>query len=558
MLRALVVAAVCLSVTHGVLAQAPVVILHITVVLTDADQKPIPVARHPLLISDNPSTSTPRRVVTGSDGRVDVRLRPGNYTVESDEPFALLGRSFQWTQTLDVPAGRDTVLELTTANAEVGESGPGSVGSGSAGSGSVGSGLKTRPLQTGPLEQLSRWRDSIVAVWSPTSHASGFLVDAKGLVLTNQQSIGDAGTVEIQREGAVKVEGRVVATDAVRDLALVWIDPAAVASVEPVPLACGQSGDPVAAGDEIVALGVSLRGQHDLITGDVVKVESAEFVLGSRLPPGSAGGPVFTTEGGRLVGITAAWTEKESRYRETRVVPIAGACDLVRTSGQKLAGSPPGGGRLPVEPVRPFPAAALKASAQRRTGSSAPYQLSSSDFEVSFITPLMIYAANDPDRRTTSKDTRVAPDARTPFRPPTDFGVWSEYFADFPPVLVIRVTPKMAESFWATLARGAAMTQGMSLPAMKRVKSGFSRVRVFCGDAEVTPIHPFVVESAVGPNAMALEGLYVFDPDAIGPHCAAVRLTLYSVKEPDRGDNRTVDQAVVKQIWQDFEPYRQP
>ena len=37
------------------------------------------------------------------------------------------------------------------------------------------------------------------------------------------------------------------------------------------------------------------------------------------------------------------------------------------------------------------------------------YQLSASDFEVSFVTPLMVYAARQPARRTTSKDTRVPP-----------------------------------------------------------------------------------------------------------------------------------------------------
>ena len=52
------------------------------------------------------------------------------------------------------------------------------------------------------------------------------------------------------------------------------------------------------------------------------------------------------------------------------------------------------------------------------------------------------------------------------------------------------------------------------------------------------------------------EGLYVFDPAAIGPHCGMVKLTLYSEKDPEHGDTRTVDPTVVKQIWQDFEPFR--
>src|SRR5438445_1259777 len=80
----------------------------------------VPLGAHALLISDNPATTTPRRVVTSADGTADVRLRPGNYTVESDEPSNFDGKSYQWTQTLDIPAGRDVVLELNARNAEVG------------------------------------------------------------------------------------------------------------------------------------------------------------------------------------------------------------------------------------------------------------------------------------------------------------------------------------------------------------------------------------------------------------------------------------------------------
>ena len=118
MLRALVIAALFLAVPRGVAAQATGV-LHIKVVLLDAERKETPVPRHALLISDNPATTSPRRIVTALDGTADVRLRPGNYTVESDEPVAFQGKAYQWTQTLDIVAGRDAVLELTAANAEI-------------------------------------------------------------------------------------------------------------------------------------------------------------------------------------------------------------------------------------------------------------------------------------------------------------------------------------------------------------------------------------------------------------------------------------------------------
>ena len=117
---------------------------------------------------------------------------------------------------------------------------------------------------------------------------------------------------------------------------------------------------------------------------------------------------------------------------------------------------------------------------------------------------------------------------------------------------MVRVTPKMVEGLWAKVARGAAMTQGMALPPMKRAKSGFLRMRAFCGDIEVMPIHPFVVEHRVSDTEAIDEGLYLFNPDALGPACSAVKLTIYSEAEPDKGDTRVVDQNVLQQIRRDF------
>jgi len=80
-------------------------VLHIRAVLADATGQTTPVARHALLISDNPPTREPRRVVTTIDGTADVRLRPGSYTVESDEPVAFQGKAYHWTQAVDVSRG---------------------------------------------------------------------------------------------------------------------------------------------------------------------------------------------------------------------------------------------------------------------------------------------------------------------------------------------------------------------------------------------------------------------------------------------------------------------
>ena len=525
----------------------PLSVLHIKIALRDANQQVTPVPRHALLISDNPATAAPRRIVTALDGTADVRLRPGNYTVESDQPIAFHGNAYQWTQVVDIAAGRDAVLELTGDNAET-EPATAATPSGVA------------PLEVDPALTLPQWQDSVVALWTPITHASGFVIDAKGLIATNQRIIGAATSVEVQLTTALKVTARVLAADPARDVAVLWIDPKAAASVRPVPLGCGvATKPPVVAGQEIFTIGAPLREPKGMTSGTVSRVDPHDLTSDLMLAPGSAGGPVFAA-GGAVIGISSLVDEKDDRRRGSRVVRIDDVCEVVASAEKKMTGAaPPNGSHLPVEPAGTFPVEALKEAVQRRVGSLSPYQMSSSDFDIAFITPVHAYGAQNPPGKAGEPErrgSRIADARPGVVSPLQDFSNWSEYVADVPPVLLVRVTPKQVESFWTTVARGAAMTQGMALPSIKHFKSGFSRMRAFCGDAEVTPIHPFKLERRVSENDAIYEGLYVFDPGALRPECGAVKLELFSEKEPEKKDSRVVDSKVVDQIWQDFAPYR--
>ena len=106
------------------------------------------------------------------------------------------------------------------------------------------------------------------------------------------------------------------------------------------------------------------------------------------------------------------------------------------------------------------------------------------------------------------------------------------------------------------VARGAALTQGVSLPAIKHFKAGLSRMRAFCGETEVVAIHPFVIERQLSETDAIREGLHAFDPGALGPQCGSVRLVLYSEKDREKGDEKVIDPTVIHQVWQDFAPFR--
>ena len=218
MLRALVLTTL-FFVTPAAAPGQPLSVLHIKVALLDAEQKATPVPHHALLVSDNPASAPPRRIVTALDGTADVSLRPGNYTIESDRPVVFQGKSYAWTQTVNVAAGRNAVVDLTADNAEIE---PITAAGGSA----------------DPSVLLMQWQDSVVALWTPTAHASGFLIDAKGLLATNQRVVGTATSVEVQLTPSVKVAANVLLADPVRDVAILRIDPAGLATtLAAIPLA---------------------------------------------------------------------------------------------------------------------------------------------------------------------------------------------------------------------------------------------------------------------------------------------------------------------------------
>lgn len=516
--------------------------LHIRVSLLDAGVA-TPVARHRLLISDNPATAPPLEVVTGADGTVDVLLKPANYTVESDQPVVLHGKAYRWIQIIDVVAGRDATLDLTHGNALVDTET-----------------AATTPAALSGTMLLEQWKNSLVSLWTPTSRASGFVVDTRGLVATSQRAIGAATTAEVQLSPDVKVTGSVVRAEPGRDVAILRVDPAAVASVAPVPLECGSATPPSPKpADRVLALGVPMRGPKAAEPADLGRVGPHWLETDLYLAAGSLGGPVFGTDG-RFVGLTSIVDGSDERRPDFRVIRSGDVCAVVASAEKAMASAPaPSAVRLPVEPALTFTPEALERAATQLGGTIV--QASSPGFDVALITPARIYAARNPVR---PKSLPVRPrgtSAADPYEEARrqavmDFGSWAPYFVEDPPVLLLRVTPRMVESFWKMVARGAAMSQGIAIPALKRYKSSFERMRVFCGSTEVTPIHPFLLTRAISDTSAITEGLYVFEPDALSPRCGTVKLVMYSEESGEKGDSLTLDARVLQQVADEFAALR--
>jgi S1-C subfamily serine protease len=531
-------------------AQPQTTTLHITVTVMDGGRA-IPVPRHALLISDNPATSAPQRRLTTLDGTADIQVRPGSYTIESDQPLIFQGKAYQWTQTVDVPAGGVTTLALTTANAQI-DAAP--AGAKASDANAVNADVSSSAI-------FIDWQNSLVSIWSPTELGAGFLIDSRGLLLTHQHLVGKAASVEVQLSPTLKVAGRVLAADPARNLAVVWIDPKAVAAIRPVKLGYAVAGKaPLAEKDPIFAISSPVHGPKEMTAGVVSRVNEHTILTDVSPNDDSLGVPLFNAAGD-VVAVTVPEDDASSSSSgASRAVRIDEAKSLIADAERKMQGAEaPKATPLPREPEKSLSEDALNDAAKKRPGSLSAYEVPAAGFEVSIITPVLNYAAHNQERageRTRGRQDRPEPELQPGMRALQDFANWSEYASEYPPVLMIRATPKLVEGKWTTVARGAARTQGVAIPPIKRFKAGFSRLRLFCGAAEVTPIHPFVIQQHLDNANIVSEGFYIFDPGAIGPQCGIVKLMLFSEKEPDKADTRIIDARLVEQIWQDFAAYR--
>ena len=497
-------------------------LLRITVTLIDADGASTPIPRVVMLVSDNPSTDEPKRIRTGPDGIVELNLRPGNYTVESDRPVTLGGQAYTWTQMIDVTAGATVTLALTPQNAEV-EAATTSTAGG------------TPIMRADAAALLNKWRSSVVEIWTPTAHASGFLISKAGLIATDYRAIGDTTSVEVEFTSSAtserdrsKFAGSVVASDRAQGVSIVWIAPTAVAAIQPVPIGCGGAElVPVEYDDRIVALAAPMLAPKEGIPGTVGRATAQSFEPDWRLAPGTAGGPVFDADG-RAIGITIADQEDAGRRRDgSHVLPVSNICNALGEAEKKIAGAaPPAATSLPVERAI---GAGTRKPPDPKAPRPQPATIASADFDVSLMVPSMLM------------------DGPTMTGPRRDFGNWQDYVTAASAVLLVRISPQFEESFWKTIARGAAYTQGIALPPLRSFNANFLSLRAYCGNVEVAPIHPFLIESRVSEKDTIREGLYVFGLTDF-TECSSVRFDLFSAKAPNKADSRSIDPKLFIQI----------
>jgi S1-C subfamily serine protease len=152
---------------------------------------------------------------------------------------------------------------------------------------------------------------------SPSGAGSGFVVTPDGYIMTNSHVVSGARTIKVRTPAGEVVDGRAVGDDPATDLALVRVDPAALATpAGSVPYLAVDGSRTPRVGQLAVAIGNPLGFESTVSTGVVSALGRSLRGRGNRLidgviqhtaplNPGNSGGPLLDTAG-RVLGVNTA------------------------------------------------------------------------------------------------------------------------------------------------------------------------------------------------------------------------------------------------------------
>jgi hypothetical protein len=419
--------------------------------------------------------------------------------------------------------------------------------------------------------RFKRLQNGVVTVWSEFGHGTGFIISAEGLVLTNQHVVGPSEYLALQFDPLHKVQAVLLASDAERDVAVLWCDLSVLPGAVSLELAKTDELYPsLVEGEKVFTIGSPLNQQKIITSGIASKIEKTAIISDLNINHGNSGGPLFNSQG-QVVGITT-FGDFTSRGGPgvSGILKIEEALATIEQAKAKMVSTRHARPELlPVEPTDLFPIDAIKSTLLQEKFDARPYSLGIGDFDLVMITPPLKYraereaeikAAKEKGKRNRKSEVAV----QDSFRPLDDLKNWEVYVGEYKPVLLIRATPKLRETGGSVLLRSLAASGGAyTVPRKMRFKADFYKMKLVCGSKEVTPILPGKIAHVVDVHSglvnttdATYEGFYEYPADSIGPSCGRVTLTLYGEKDPDKAFTKNLDDKSVTRIFEDFAPYR--
>ncbi len=142
------------------------------------------------------------------------------------------------------------------------------------------------------------------------SLGSGFVIDASGIVVTNNHVIGDANDIQVILHDGTKLKAEIIGKDSKIDLAVLRVKPTAERPLKAVPF--GDS-DKMRPGDWVMAIGNPF-GLGGSVSAGIVSARGRNIESGpydnyiqtdAAINKGNSGGPLFNMNG-EVIGINTA------------------------------------------------------------------------------------------------------------------------------------------------------------------------------------------------------------------------------------------------------------
>jgi hypothetical protein len=380
------------------------------------------------------------------------------------------------------------------------------------------------PVQPSETDIFERARRSVVLVETESGHGSGFLVDATGLILTNDHVLGSSPYLAVALDPEHKFAAIVLARDSALDLAVIQVNPRSVEGIRPLSFA-GEAS--VKVGARVLAIGSALTGVGTVLTTGIVSGLSAgKIVADVNVNPGTSGGPLLGLTG-EVIGICTTSVKAAAGPGLAGIVPAALASALISRARLSRA-DPPSVDRLPVASPTPYPAGALRERALALRPDAYGVTIGGTRLDV--LTPPGVY-----------RDAHQAEFDRG--RSVTGYN-WQAGTGHVEALVGIRVVPRIRRVDEQRL----------------RLVDNVRRLRLLRNGIEVVPIVPGrFCDRAIAPRAAQnFEGclaFYQYAPEAFAPG-ATLEIQVYSDGTRQKPERWKLPAALIALVWADFGPWR--
>jgi hypothetical protein len=531
----------------------------VKVALVDRDLNVKPVPKQVLLVQKlsadaaTPDANVPaQELTTAFDGTATLALAPGHYQISAQKPVEFDGKTYQWSAKFQIAEGQDTSVELSNDNA------------------TVTAAASARRRVTEEAELFKQLRDGVVTVEGELGHGSGFIVDERGLILTNQHVVSNSKELRVQFDRTHKVKAILVAEDRDRDVAVLWANLSQCASCKTLKLAAPKTDEPaVLEGERVFAIGSPLSQEKILTSGIVSKVEKRAIISDVNINPGNSGGPLFNSLG-EVIGITTFGESAGTGPGVSGIVRIEVAEELLAKAKASAQGKEtPSAELMPTVPEDSFPLDAIKTRLDVKKFETKHYKSELGNYDVMMLTPIYKFYLSEKDRleavREREKRNRGggAQETMDKYR---NLRNWAEYAGELKPVVQILAIPEM-KATGKSLLLGAILVAGagMMTPPDMKFKADFYEMTLVCDGQIITPIQRGKSELVVPmpsyykiKNRFTYAGIYTYPVDPFEPgKCKQLTLNVFSEENPALAAKKILKPEMVQQVWQDFAEYRQ-